>query len=69
MIDIINMSKKSKLILSDGIKEYNLYFEGKEKIERYSFFHIKADFTKTVLFPSYIKYLGQEIKDEQNTHN
>ena len=69
VIDIINMSKKSKLILSDGIKEYNLYFEGKEKIERYSFFHIKADFTKTVLFPSYIKYLGQEIKDEQNTHN
>lgn len=71
VIDIIKFKDRIKVILSDGIKEYNL-FVSNMKVERYAFFHIKTNFDRTTLFSDnleYIKYLNQEIKDEKDTHN
>lgn len=67
--DIIQAFDKLIINLSDGIKEYNLKVDKNLNVERYSFYFIEADFNKTYLNPTKIKYIGTEIKHENNIHS
>lgn len=67
--DIIQSFDTIFIHLSDGIKEYNLKADKNTNVERYSFYLIDADFNKFNLEPSKIKYIGTEIKDENNIHS
>lgn len=68
--DVIYLSNnKIRLVLSDGIKEYNLIRDEEIKIERFDFFIIKADFNYKILRPSSTKYIGKELRNEENIHS